>query len=390
MSLVYRRVAVLLLLAALVLTSCNLPARGAPTPAGAAAIYTAAAQTLQAQITRIGQPTAMPPGATTPGATGLPPITTTPGTNPTTPIPSATDQATPGASTCDAAQFVRDVTVPDDSNLQPGASFQKTWELKNTGTCAWTTGYSIVVDGQNPLGAPASTPLTADVPPGGSAQLSVSLKAPAEAGVYRTNFKLANASRQLFGIGDTSDPFWVQIRVTASAAGLNYDFIANSLSTSWSSGVPGGEMPPLAFGGGSEDANGTAKIIEGLEMENNGIAGKVLLTFPKRVDNGVVSGIFSAYTVQPGDHFRARLGFLKNPGTAACGAGNVTFELNYKFEENLYPLQSWTKSCDGHLLRVDVDLSALQGKSVQFILVVKANGSSQDDWAIWNSALISR
>jgi len=37
---------------------------------------------------------------------------------------------------------------------------------------------------------------------------------------------------------------------------------------------------------------------------------------------------------------------------------------------------------------VEVDLSDLKGKTLQFILVVKADGSSSDDWAIWNSPRI--
>jgi len=38
------------------------------------------------------------------------------------------------AATCDWAQFISDVTVPDGTKYEPGATFKKTWRLKNIGT----------------------------------------------------------------------------------------------------------------------------------------------------------------------------------------------------------------------------------------------------------------
>jgi hypothetical protein len=46
-------------------------------------------------------------------------------------------------------------------------------------------------------------------------------------------------------------------------------------------------------------------------------------------------------------------------------------------------LGEWTETCDGTLRSVDVDLTSLKGKSVEFILAVLANGSSSQDWAVW-------
>ena len=46
----------------------------------------------------------------------------------------------------DRAQFVADVTVPDGTRYDPGATFTKTWRLKNIGTCTWTTSYTLVFD----------------------------------------------------------------------------------------------------------------------------------------------------------------------------------------------------------------------------------------------------
>jgi hypothetical protein len=70
------------------------------------------------------------------------------------------------ATTCDHAQFVSDLTVPDGSSFAPGATFTKTWRLMNIGTCGWTTAYNLVWVGGDSAGAPLSVKLPVDVAPG--------------------------------------------------------------------------------------------------------------------------------------------------------------------------------------------------------------------------------
>jgi hypothetical protein len=101
------------------------------------------------------------------------------------------------------------------------------------------------------------------------------------------------------------------------------------------------------------------------------------------VDNGVISGRFPAYTVVQGEHFTAKIGFLAL-ADGNCGAGNVKFQLNYREGGgSVTPLGEWAETCDGTLKSVDVDLTPLKGKTVEFILAVLANGSSNQDWAVW-------
>ena len=83
-----------------------------------------------------------------------------------------------------------------------------------------------------------------------------------------------------------------------------------------------------------------------------------------------------------GEHFTAKIGFLaQSDGT--CGTGNVKFQLNYREGGVLKPLQEWTKSCDGSFKSIDVDLTSLAGKSLEFVLAVLANGSASQDSAVW-------
>src|SRR5689334_208610 len=44
---------------------------------------------------------------------------------------------TPTPSCHDGALFVEDVNYPDNTSLNAGEKFTKTWKFKNTGNCTW-------------------------------------------------------------------------------------------------------------------------------------------------------------------------------------------------------------------------------------------------------------
>jgi hypothetical protein len=114
----------------------------------------------------------------------------------------------------DSAVFEADVTVPDDTRMDPGQSFTKTWRLKNSGTCTWTSAYSVVFNSGNSMGGPTSTSLLVSVPPGGTVDISIDLTAPLTSGIHRADWLLRNAEGAFFGIGSEGDsPFYVQIIV---------------------------------------------------------------------------------------------------------------------------------------------------------------------------------
>ena len=66
----------------------------------------------------------------------------------------------------DRAQFIADVTVPDGTRYDPGATFTKTWRLRNIGTCTWTTAYTMVFDSGTQMSSTASVAMPSNVPPG--------------------------------------------------------------------------------------------------------------------------------------------------------------------------------------------------------------------------------
>jgi len=133
------------------------------------------------------------------------------------PVATQTPEPAPTQIPCtDAATFLKDVTIPDNTNLLPGQSFVKTWRLRNDGTCTWTTDFALAFAGGSKLGGSTVVPLARAVAPGETIDLSITLTAPAGSGIYESRWQLRNAAGQLFGIGRNADaPFWVKITVGA-------------------------------------------------------------------------------------------------------------------------------------------------------------------------------
>ncbi len=120
---------------------------------------------------------------------------------------------------CDKVKFVKDVTVPDDTKMNPSSAFTKTWRLQNVGSCTWTSGYKMVFDHGDGMGGPKEVQLTSGtVAPGQTIDVSVNLSAPAQPGTYQGFWKLRNASGVLFGWGNQANSaFWVKIKVEVAA-----------------------------------------------------------------------------------------------------------------------------------------------------------------------------
>ena len=358
-----------------VFSACNLPSN-APTPTSASnVVLTAAALTVQAQLT----PTA-PLSFNTP-TLPVAVATNTSGSVPTLPPASTRPPAFTATAVCDQAQFVRDVTIPDGSQIPPNSSFTKTWRLKNAGACTWS-GYSLVFESGDLMGAtsPQSIP---SVPPGGEVDLSVNFTAPATSGSYRSYWRIRNANGVLIPVlgGTQGKSFFVDIKVSVASSGFDLHTQANNAN--WNSGAGN-----FAFGGPDTDARGFAMYRNGQKLEDGSTSGKALETHPQFVDDGVITGLYPAYTVVSGEHFTSKIGFLaQSDGT--CGVGNVKFQLNYREAGATKSLGEWAESCDGALRAIDVDLTSLAGKTVQFALAISANGSSSQDWAVWVSPQVA-
>ncbi|KKS07920.1 MAG: hypothetical protein A2418_03105 [Candidatus Brennerbacteria bacterium RIFOXYC1_FULL_41_11] len=109
--------------------------------------------------------------------------------------------------------FLADISVPDNTAFStPGEIFIKTWRLKNTGTCTWTTGYTIVFQEGDILGG-QSVNLSHDVAPGETIEVSVELTVPDASDTYQGWWCLADEAGMRFSSGGKGAYFWVKIVV---------------------------------------------------------------------------------------------------------------------------------------------------------------------------------
>jgi hypothetical protein len=122
------------------------------------------------------------------------------------------------ANCTNSSEFVEDLTVPDGTIFGPGATFTASWRLRNNGTCPWTTDYGVAYVSGDQLGVEPIVPLPHPVAPGQTVDASVEMVAPEQPGSYRSNWQVADANDQPFGIhGVLEDAFWVQIVVEEGA-----------------------------------------------------------------------------------------------------------------------------------------------------------------------------
>jgi len=331
----------------------------------------------------------------------VPPVVTVTGTPPT-----ATPTRTPGGvtvtvppSACDKAQFISDVSIPDGTVMLPGATFTKTWRLKNVGTCAWTTSYQLVFFSGEQMGAASSAAFPKNVAIGETVDISINMTAPSAAGSYRGFWMFKNASGALFGIGTQANkPWWVDIRVSGPTVtpggptrtptptvtpggptvtpivGSAYDFAGNACAASWFSGAGALNCP-----GTDGDAKGFVLKVTNPKLETGATDTRAgLLTFPQNVYSGYIQGFFPAFRVQSGDRFRSVVNC--EGGATPC---YVIFRLDYEVGGTITTLWQFTERYEGLFYTADVDLSSLAGKDVKFILTVLAAGPATGDRALW-------
>jgi hypothetical protein len=189
----------------LVLTACS-PA----TPTlDAQLVYTAAAQTVMAQLTREAEgkatPTAQPPSPTS----GIIPtamvieVTLTPfggvGITPTTTalpiLPTATISLSKAA---DQALWISN-TPADDALVNTNAKFDVTWQMKNIGETTWKTSYKIRYYAGDLLVEKKVFNFAKEVKPGEIGEFTIDAVGNSKAGAYSTWWKLTNDLGQNFG-----------------------------------------------------------------------------------------------------------------------------------------------------------------------------------------------
>ncbi len=117
---------------------------------------------------------------------------------PSTPlVPNPNLAVTPTPCTNNAA-FIADITLPDNSEVLPGAAIDKRWKVKNTGTCNWNREYRLAFIEGNQLGAAgelAIYPAKAET----EAIIQINMLAPDIPGDYTSRWQLRDPDGKPFG-----------------------------------------------------------------------------------------------------------------------------------------------------------------------------------------------
>jgi hypothetical protein len=156
------------------------------------AIDTAVAMTVTAQENSVSPTIAASPSPY-PTSTPVSTPTFTPTPSPTLPIYYS------NTSDCNDSTFVKDVTIPDGTIVAPGQIFEKTWRLRNTGSCTWAPDYLMLFVGGDSVGG-YTTEIGQYVYPGRKADISLSLTAPDTPGTYYGYWMLADQYGNTFGV----------------------------------------------------------------------------------------------------------------------------------------------------------------------------------------------
>jgi hypothetical protein len=228
-----QQVFISLLIAALLLTACNVGATPAPTQ-DVNALSTALVGTTVAQLssqftqTALAVPTNTAPPVVTetsiPTLASLPTLDTSVSASPTldpaaiptlsfinTPVagvtqpvvlPTSAGGPTKVVDTCHNSAFEGDITIPDGETLKAGTDIQKIWAIRNTGTCLWDDGYALVQFAGSPGYGPYSYKLQKSsdfVSAGQGINIGVWLDVPCAAGKYEAHFKMRDDQGNFFG-----------------------------------------------------------------------------------------------------------------------------------------------------------------------------------------------
>ena len=255
------------------------------------------------------------------------------------------------------------------------------------------------------MGAPTSVSLPKIVTPGETIDISIALTAPDSPGAYKGIWSFEDMNGRRFGLGiNSSGEIWVQVQVIAGPTSTStqtleptpiststpappfiketeiqaYDLVAEACSAQWTSDGVAVPCP----GSGLEAQTAITQPV----LEDGSEPGFRSIRINPGAANRTVSGMYAEYLVQPGDQFRAIASCEEN--ASPC---SVLFRLSYQDAAGLTTdLWAVGEFYDQKYTELNIDLSALAGQNVRFILNVTALNNDPQNDAFWVSPGIYR
>jgi hypothetical protein len=283
---------------------------------------------------------------------------------------------------CDQVTFVRDITIPDGAILLPGIPFTKTWEFKNSGSCAWNSTYSLVFANEgDALSGAVASPLIASgaVQPGELVKISLALKAPAAAGDYTSHWRFRSPAGADFG--PAGKTFWVTIKVKAASKSFIYDNLCGAVWRNGSVDLPCPGNPGDARGSVARVT--TPKFSTGYEDNE-----PAFQLEPQQINDGLIVGEFPPYQVNSSEtQFRTVI-------ACAFNSKNCNTKVTITAQSGSDPertLGEWNVAYtnDWVIARVDLAPLGLAGKPVVLRYYVRANGSPSQDRVLFLSPVFA-
>jgi hypothetical protein len=205
-----RKLLICLLVLAATLTACvqvRVVQKGADEPVVSFTLVTSTPAADATPLPYTATPTSTQRPTDRPAPTHTATSTSAP-TNTPTSLPTSVPTGTPSPTPCSPdATFVTDVTIPDDTTLSAGETFQKVWRIRSSGCALWPDGTRWVFVSGDRMGALLAVTVP-DTPLGGTVDIAVTMVAPEAPGAYRGSWQMQLPDGTYFG-----DQVYVQIVV---------------------------------------------------------------------------------------------------------------------------------------------------------------------------------
>ena len=158
------------------------------------------------------------------------------------------------------ARFVRDVTVPDGTTVQPNQVFAKTWLVRNDGSSRWPAGCVLTnAGGDNLLQSPTLEQPLPQLEVGEEATVTVQLDAPPAIGRHVAYFRCKTADGSFFG-----QRLWADVRVNNDVTGWHIISGAAATAAAMQEQTPvAREVPAPSLP--AADLSVFGRVIEGVE-----------------------------------------------------------------------------------------------------------------------------